>query len=84
VIGVLRTLSAGKEGQPVPGNLGPVDGVAVATGRIRCVPEDRDPVVDKPTEPETSRPTTLKLTALRGTPLLRPKIGNINPSLQLR
>ena len=77
VIGVLRTLPAGKEGQPVPGNLGPVDGAAVTTGRTRCVPEDRDPVVDKPIEPETSRPITPKPTALRGTPLLRRKIGNI-------
>jgi hypothetical protein len=77
VIGVLRTLSAGNEGQPVPGNLVLIDGVAVATGRTRCVPEGRDPVVDNPIEPETSRPTTPKLTALRATPLLGQKIGNI-------
>ncbi|MGA9078182.1 MAG: hypothetical protein WB383_07620 [Acidimicrobiales bacterium] len=65
----------------MPGNLGPVDGVAEATGGARCVPEDRDPVVDKPIEPETSRPITPKLTALRGAPFLRQKIGNIFPLL---
>jgi hypothetical protein len=78
VIGVLRTLFAGNEGQLVPGNFGPVEEATVAAGLSRGGDADTDLVVATPKEPLTSNPITPRLSASRGTPPLRKRLESIS------
>jgi hypothetical protein len=78
VIGVLRTLFTGNEGQLVPGNFGPVAEPAVAAGLFRGGAADADLVVATPREPLTSNPITPRLTASRGTLPLRKRLESIS------
>jgi hypothetical protein len=78
VIGVLRTLFTGNEGQLVPGNFGPVAEAVVTAGLSRGGAADTDLVVATPKEPLTSNPITPRLTASRGTPPLRKRLESIS------